>query len=975
VAQVLVEAKPYVRKGIPPRALSRQTKEKHRHSSYGVHVPAVHGLVGRDAELTRLTELVDALTRGTGRAVLVEGEPGIGKSSLVRAAMALAEQQDCRVHWAAADELGRALPLRPVLDAFRGLDPVDVPRLATLRRLLRGEVLTDVEPTAAASEQVFALVAELAAATPTVLVVDDLQWADQMTIAVWERLALSVSRLPLLLIGVLRPVPERDEIRTLRRTADGSLVIRLSGLRDVAATSLLTGLAGGQPGPGLLGVASSASGNPLYLKELVAALVRAGRVVVNAGVAELARGPVPGTLLGAIADRLDFLPRGVRTTLRAAALLEVEFGVGDLAIVVNRRVPDLVPDIDHATAAGVLVEAGERLSFRHPVIRAALYDEMAPAVRQAWHRDAARAFVTAGVPVHRIARQLLQTISGADEGPLDDLLSDWLADNAPALVAQAPRAAVDLLRQACRGAPVTTRRGARLASRLAEALFQSGDHAEAERIARHAMEVVPDTDLLVDLHWTTAQCGAFTGQTEKVLTALSRAIALPEVSDRHRARLLVMAARAHRARGEVILAGEVATTALATAEEIGDIWTIGWSLHVLIVVSMMRGDVAAALPMFERALDVVGDDPALTDLGLLLRINRAIALGDLDRYGEALDAAAHVRQLADRAGNLVRLAQARCALGELEFETGQWDEALVEVEALPDEVKDAGVRCCGRGIAAVIAFHRGDVEEARRHLRLVAPSAERLGNRVVASLTLARSLDHELADEPGEALEVLTVCLGQAEELDEMEDLLPEAARLAAATGASDVLADVVARAGTIADRSRVPHRLGAAAYCRGLADDSPTVLLLAAEQYQQAGLPLPRARALEAAAIGFAERGDLDAARSAFTRADEHFDSLGASWDVGRLRAALRRYGIRRGPRARHRRASTGWDSLTTAELKVATLVAEGLSNREIAERLVVSVRTVETHMSHILGKLGMRSRVDVARARVSHGRGHPGA
>jgi DNA-binding CsgD family transcriptional regulator len=302
-------------------------------------------------------------------------------------------------------------------------------------------------------------------------------------------------------------------------------------------------------------------------------------------------------------------------------------------------------------------------------------------------------------------------------------------------------------------------------------------------------------------------------------------------------------------------------------------------------------------------------------------------------------------------------------LGQLLFKAGLWDAAENEVEALTDDMKDPATTCCDRGLAATIAFHRADVAAARSHLSSGEARADQIGDRVVSSLVMARSLDHEVADAPDQALAALSACLAGQEELDEIGDLLPDAARLAALTNATTVLNDVAAQAAALAQRSQVPHRLGAVAYCRGLLSGSSSLLLLAAEQYGDAGRPLLQAKALEAAANNLAERGDRGAARSAFVRADDIYGELGAAWDVARLRAGFRRFGIRRGPRNRHRQVRSGWDSLTASEAKVASLVAEGLSNREIADRLVLSTRTVESHVSHILAKLGVRSRVEIAR------------
>lgn len=922
-------------------------------------------LVGRDAELAKLVGWTEDLVAGTGRAVLIEGEPGIGKSSLARAAVAVAEEHGAQALWAEGDELGQALPLRPLLDALRAKELDNEPRLATIQRLLRGEVNGGADPTIAASEQMLTLMTELCSVAPTILVVDDLQWADAATIGVWEYLARSVDRAALLLIGIVRPIPQRDELDAVRRAVGEPGTVRLGGLPQKAIANLVSAISDGRPGEDLLRLADGAAGNPLYVTELMEALLRSNRLKVNGtGVVEVTGGPVPDSLYAAIAHRLDFLPRELRTTLQAAALLGMEFQVSDLALVRNSRIVDLVPAIDEACTAGVLKEVREKLAFRHPLIRQALYDDIAEAVRPAWHRDAARALAEAGVPHDRVARQLLATVSAPGAGPLDESLLDWLAEAAPILIAQTPKTAIELLRQASRRSPASTPRGAVLTCRLADALFRSGDHVKAERVAHRAMAVITDPDLLVDLHWTVSQCRALAGRVDESFESLARALTLPGMSPRHRARLLVMTARAHRGLGEVTVAGRVAAEALATAEQTGDRWAVGWALHVLIIVSMMQGDVANALPMFERALSVVDDDSTLTDLDLLLQINKAVALGYIDRYEDAIRAAERVRQQADHTGSLVRLAQAQSALGGLLFEIGRWDDAQVEVETLSDEFKGPGETCCDRGIAAVIAFHRGDPATARQHLELAAPSAEKIGNRVIASLTLARSLDHEINDAPAEALAELTACVtGHAEELDEMEDLLPEAARLAAHVGTTGTAADIAAQATLIARQSEVPHRLAAAAYCRGLLDRDPKLLQHAAERYDQASRPLLKAKALEAAAITHVGRGDRESARTAFTAADDLYGELGANWDLTHLRARLRRYGIRRGPRAKHRQAKVGWNSLTPTERKIAGLVASGLPNRQIAEQLVLSPRTVGTHVSHILAKLGVRSRIDIAR------------
>ena len=134
-------------------------------------------LLGRDAEMTMLGRLVQDVAGGRGRSVLIEGEPGIGKSVLLRAALAEAAEAGCQVFWGAGDELGQPLPLLPLLEGLRVREPSTNPRQNTIVRLLRGELTADngADVSAALTEQLLALVAEQYAILPTILVVDDLQ--------------------------------------------------------------------------------------------------------------------------------------------------------------------------------------------------------------------------------------------------------------------------------------------------------------------------------------------------------------------------------------------------------------------------------------------------------------------------------------------------------------------------------------------------------------------------------------------------------------------------------------------------------------------------------------------------------------------------------------------------------------------------------------------------------------------------------
>ncbi|GLZ31696.1 LuxR family transcriptional regulator [Lentzea sp. NBRC 105346] len=885
-------------------------------------------------EQTGFADRVSDLARGRGGAVLVEGDPGIGKTTLVKTI-----STDAPVCWGAGDELGRVLPLQPLVDALRT-------SRAELFGAQGGAAGSDL--VAAAAEHVIELVEKRCADGPLVLVIDDLQWADGATVAVWRRLSDMVAQLPLLLVGAMRPVPHRDDLVALRRT--GVDRIRLGALPARAVAELFGLILGGVPDDRLRKLAAGAGGNPLYLVELSEALVRGNCVEVIDGKARLISDRVPDSLNAAIADRIGFVSADTRSVLTAAALLGVDFEVSDLAVVLRSRVADLVPALQEATHAGVLVDGGSVLSFRHGLVRTALHEELPQAARSAWHLEAARELAEAGAGNERVVRQLLAGTEVAD------WVVPWLIEHGESLVSHAPHAAIELLGRVVDGPDAQPRRE-ELLSLLADAYFRVGEHERAEECAVSGLHVA--TEAPTDLYWTLAQCRSLTGRSAEALTDLHKAAA--GATGRDLARLLVLTARAHWDLGDFDEAETVARQAFGEATACGDRGSISWALHVRAIVAMMRSELHSALPLLDEALAVASSDDGTGDLRLLLQINRALVLGDLDRRTEAVEAARAVRQAADDAGNLVRLAQAQSLLGQLLLHAGDWDDALVDVDLLGDDVKNPIVSACDHGVAALIHLHRGDATAARRHLDSVGTNGI-----VIISVALARSLFLEQEGDLAGALDALRPGLTDDAVI---EDLLPDAVRLAVQVGDRELAEHAVGQAEALLAKLDVPHRQAAVLQCRALLDGSPEGLLEAADRYQEAGLPERMARALSSAAVLFADQGDPASARAALTRAVETYTALGAESDTLALAARMREHGIRRGPQVKHRRAHHGWDSLTPAEQRVTELVVQGLSNQQIGEQLFLSRRTVSTHVSHVLAKLGVRSRTDITREAVRRG------
>jgi DNA-binding CsgD family transcriptional regulator len=307
----------------------------------------------------------------------------------------------------------------------------------------------------------------------------------------------------------------------------------------------------------------------------------------------------------------------------------------------------------------------------------------------------------------------------------------------------------------------------------------------------------------------------------------------------------------------------------------------------------------------------------------------------------------------------------------LHFEAGEWDDALSEL----DGASTAGTvlqRLRIHGIRALIAAHRGEWDTAARHLRIVDGENLTAGASPAAWVFLrqARSLAAEHDGHLAEAAAVLAECFepGIAEQIPGIIGLTVPLAQLALARGDRETAEMAARQAETETEHEPAPLKVAIAKHCRGLVDRDLALLLSAVDYFLRAGRLLYRAQALEDAALVAAQREDLAAAEQYLGEAIGVYAGLGAAWDVERTGARLRPYGLRPARAALRGRPASGWEALTPTEVKVAYLVADGRSNPDVAAALVLSRNTVQTHVSHILAKLGARSRAEIIREAVRH-------
>ena len=238
-----------------------------------------------------------------------------------------------------------------------------------------------------------------------------------------------------------------------------------------------------------------------------------------------------------------------------------------------------------------------------------------------------------------------------------------------------------------------------------------------------------------------------------------------------------------------------------------------------------------------------------------------------------------------------------------------------------------------------------------------------------------RALILEAGGEPRQALAVMAgiwdTYAGSGHAV-EYPALGADLVRLALAAGDTGRARRASAAVTEVASRNEVPWMTGAALHCRGLVEDDPEILQAAAAAYARGSRPLGRALACQDAGAAFARHGHANRARPLLDQAIGIYEQLGAARDLARAEATLREIGIRRGRRGARQRPQVGWHSLTPTELTVAGLVAEGLSNPRIGERLYISRRTVQAHLVHVFAKLDISARAELA-AEVTRQRSDP--
>jgi DNA-binding CsgD family transcriptional regulator len=941
-------------------------------------------LVGRSEELGMLEAILDRAQRGTGGVALVQGEAGIGKTRLADALGAAAHERGFRVFWGTGHELEQDRPFGAVAEAMA----LSVHSYDPARRRI-GELLLGPEPgsrrqgpgLAGAPELRFRLLTaildlleEEASKAPTLLVLENLHWADPSTLLTLDHLLATAAETPTVLLGTLRPVPQGSELRGLieRAHQEGAQLLVLDPLSDAAVDELTMRTVRAAPGPALLKQVARASGNPFFILELLAALSEDDVIQVEDGVADVEEKGVPAPLRLTILRRLNFLSEPSLQLLRIAAVLGSSFTLPDLSVVAGQPIDKLFGLLQDAFRSGVLVDQGGRIAFRHDLVREAVYEDLPESVRIGLHLQAGRSLAAARSPPEQVATHLSL---GAQVGDAEAVA--WLRRAAEQAFPRAPRIAVNLLGRAAEllpeGAP---ERDSILADRV-HGLLWAGRLQEAESLARDVLSRPHDRAVAGAMRNSLARVLVWQGRPADSLTQIEAGLREPGIDPPDRAYLLAeLALRLLHCRNldactyaanEAIRLSRRANHHLAECEAL---CALCWS-------SQFRGNLQTAMRLADQATSI-GKSPG--DLARLVvpAAYAAWTFIQADRFAEARDAIRLSLQEHDETGPMASPTHAFSALRS--FHTGEWDRASIEAETCLSVADVIGVRALvvlARSVLAHLGIHRSDLNQAEQELsaadrEIVPNNPSRFG---LPWQLWGKAL---LAESRGDVDTAFTVLMGTwdllttLDCLGECQEFSADLVRLALVSDRPDRAGAVCDAAHELARRARTASARGMALRCRGLLEKDPDLLIQAVHAYAESPRVLEVALAHEDAgrALLVSRR---DEAVPHLQRAAESFEWIGAVADLARAEALLRQAGVRRGVRGRRDRPTTGWESLTGAELEVARLAAEGLTNREIGVRLFVSRRTVGTHLSHIFTKLGLSSRVELATEVTRRAQGRP--
>lgn len=865
-------------------------------------------LRGRSAELGAALDALRTVRRGRPALVALRGEPGIGKTALVRAIVEQAGRLGFHVADTAAHEDDRLAPLASIGPALRFgtaplIDSADFMDLATLH-----------EQPLWLAERLATLVERRTQDGPILLAVDDAQWCDPLSVFILRVLPKRLIAAPIAWVLATREVPGGGPAELIADAARPELPVTwldLTALADDAVLAIATDRLGTRPEPAVLRRLSGAHGNPFLTVQLLAGLFEPA--------VDGTEGPaVPTGLLDGVRRRVTATSQHCRDLVRTAAVIGPDCRLTDVAELIGVPAARLTEALVEAINAGLLTDDGGVVRFRHELLRQAVYEDLPPSGRRALHRAVAEHLLACGRGCAAAAPHVLATAE-----PGDSAAVDVLRKAAHEVLDTMPTTSVTFVRQAFELAGANDLARGEIGADAVSILLADRQFDEATRFADALLATPLPAELAARVRLSLLPRLWLTDRHAEIL---ERAASPGAPSD--------LAAR---------LAGY---RALATAEpgEPTDRDPIA-----LVLATMAAAEAADRDRDYRRthALFAAARAAAagLTGYGApdanQLALRELLALARLDDIDGALTAIGDgARDDSWRAPQLA-LLRAELVYGAGRVEAAA--EATATAAAVMAEMCDYTFEPRIRLMAALLALLRGDNGPAR-----------------TANLPLTNALLADVEGDPRGAAEVVAV-LRADHRFPWPEELLVGAAASAHHRGDTDTVRAAADLLGELAGRNpTVAGVTGAKLLVDALStsDFEPALgrlrttprLLLAAMANEEHGRSIVDKQHRE---LGLAA---LDAAH-------DRYAELGATASAVRVQRLLQAGGARRRRWAPiPQRPEQGWDALTQMERRVALLVADGHTNRSAAEELVLSPSTISTHLRAVFRKLDVHTRVQLA-------------
>jgi DNA-binding CsgD family transcriptional regulator len=922
-------------------------------------------LFGRTYELERVGEAIESALAGTPTLLAVTGEAGIGKTALISSLSIAAQQQGFVVRLGAADALDRGSfssllhaydlhengePISRIrtspdeancpTDELRTTDSPERPALAKatmdLQSLLRGSRQPDTPIVVAAVPELrhrvieaFIEMVELDVLhAPLLLVLEDLHWADPSTAQAIRTIAKRLAGYPLLIAVTARPVTGQSGLSWGELLVAAQFDIRLEPLSGIASQEFVDDLLSAPPGPRLREMIVAVGGNPLLLKDL---LDRANHNSSNTTRAlnsdiELA-GEDTATWHSNIGAQLEALPQSANELVKAAAILGERVVIEDLALILDTSIPRILPVIDIALNSGLLRSNGADLIFRHELIRQTVEESMPAVIRAALHRSAAQVLIEQRASPTSIANHL--DLAGPSDVKHNEQLREWLTKAANDTLDKSPATASTLFERARRMYSADELPWKQLGAMQIEAAVKAGLVRDAEPIARGLMAVDLPSDLSAHVRWWLGAALFLSNRAGESVELFREAATDISAKDRP----LLLSYRAMAAAGSFHPELDaIIDEAVSAATQSGRVDAIILARNMQSRARALQLNFRDSLGTARLCLDLVKDDDDPTVVMNQTHWFAALAFLDADEIETAIQTAAYGQRLAEDYGTIWAESVYLSLLALLAFYSGHFDDAEVQAVASINSSAETGSAVGALwsfAILVLLALSRDDIDSACKWLAEADASvANGRPQTGIELLELGRARLLEAQGQPQRALEHLR--------------------------GLWELFAALnvpLCNLSLAVDAVRISMSCG---------DTEFATLVTCQTRLWSENDPNRRLHALAAATQALFD-SDVDELH----RASNLFRSVSRHWEVTQLQAHLQTLQPNSAVGDGESLAATesgAWESLTKAEKRVAFEISAGLPNKTIARNLNLTRRTVETHVSNMLRKLHVKSRLDIA-------------